>query len=123
MEVDRLPVGVISRIKGTAVLIELIREDKDHLAAIFIGWYAIQVGGGVLVDQAKVPNIWYLTGFIGGDAVPTITGVSVRGKIYNDWVSSTGSEVVEDAKIDGARWDSQQSDHANTDEDKGAEVH
>jgi len=123
MEVDRLPVGVISRIKGTTVFIEFIGEDKDHLAAIFVGWYVIQVGGGVLVDQTKVPNIWYLTGFIGGDAVPTIAGGFVRGKVYNDGVSSTGSDVAEDAKIEGARWNSQQSDHPDTDEDKGAEVY
>ena len=103
MEVDRFPVGVISRIKGTTVCIEFIREDKDHLAAIFIRWYAIKVGGGVLVDQTKVSNIRYLTGFIGGDAVPTIAGRSVRGKVYNDGISSTGSDVVEDAEIDVAR--------------------
>ena len=123
MEVDRLPVGVISRIKGTTVSIEFIREDKDHLAAVFVGWYVIQVGWGVLVDQTKVPNIRYLTGFIGCDGVPTVTGGSVRGKIYNDGVSSTGSDVDEDDRTEDVRWNLQQSDHPDTDEDKGAEVY
>jgi len=123
MEVDRLPIGVISRIKGTAVTTKFIREYEDHLTAVFIGWYAIKVGGGVLVDQAKVSNIRYLTGFICGDAVPTVMGELVRGKIYNDGVSSTGGDAVKGAEIEGAKWNSQQGDYPYTEEDKGAEVY
>ena len=71
MEISCLPVRVIPRIEGTTVSIEFIGENEDHLAAILIGWYAVHLGWCVLVDQTKVPNVWYLSGFIGGDAIPT----------------------------------------------------
>jgi hypothetical protein len=50
MKVDRLPVRVVSRIKGTAVCVELIGENEDHVAAIFIGWYIVYIDRRVPVD-------------------------------------------------------------------------
>ena len=76
MEINRFPIGVIPWIKRATVCIEFIREHEDHLAAIFIGWDIVHLDRGVLVDETKVPNVWYLSGCIGGDATPTaILGV------------------------------------------------
>jgi len=50
MKIGRLPVGVIPRIEGTTISIEFIREDEDHLATVFIGWYIVRVDRCVLVD-------------------------------------------------------------------------
>ena len=50
MEIDRLPVGVVSRIEGPTVSVELVRENEDHLATIFIRWYIVHVDRCVFVD-------------------------------------------------------------------------
>ena len=95
MEIDRLPVGVIPRVEGTTVSIEFIGENEDHFAVIFIGWYAVHVGGGVLVDETKDSDVRYLPGCIGGDTVPTtFVGELRRGKVYDDRVSCTGGDVI-----------------------------
>ena len=86
MEINRLPVGVIPRIKGTTVSVEFIRENEDHLAAIFIGCYVVHVYWRVLVDETKVSDVRYLSGCIGVDT-PTVMGVA--GVIHSHRVSDT----------------------------------
>ena len=99
MEIDRLPIGVIPRVEGTTVSIEFVRENEDHLAAIFIRWYAVHVGGGVLVNQTEVSDVRYLTSCIGGDTVPTTFMSELgRGKVYDHRVSSTGGEIIGNAR-------------------------
>lgn len=94
MEIDRLPVGVVSRIEGPTVSVELVRENEDHLATIFIRWYIVHVDRCVLVDQSKVSDVWYLPGCIGGDAVPTtFVGKLRRGKVYDHGVTSAGGGI------------------------------
>ena len=99
MEVYRLPVGVIPRIEGTTVSIEFIGENEDHLAAIFIRWYAVQVDRGVLVNQTKISYVRYLSGCISIDAVPTaFMGEFGRGKVYDHRVSNTEGGVIKTAR-------------------------
>ena len=75
MEVYRLPVGVIPRIEGTTVFIEFVRENEDHLAAVFIRWFAVHVGGSVLVYQAEVSDVRYLSGCVRTNTIPaTVMG-------------------------------------------------
>ena len=62
MEVDRLPVGVIPWVEGTAVCVEFIGENEDHLAAIFIGGYVVDLDRGVPIDETKVSYVRYLSG-------------------------------------------------------------
>ena len=50
MKVSRFPIGVVPRIKGTAVSIEFIGKNKDHLAAVLIRLYIVRLDGRVLVN-------------------------------------------------------------------------
>lgn len=90
MEIDRLPIRIVPWIKGATVCVEFIGEHKYHLAAIFIRWYVVHLGRCVLVDEAKVPDVRYLTGRIGIDTVPTIATVVRRSEIHNHRISDTG---------------------------------
>ena len=50
MEIDRLPIRVVTRVECTTVSIEFIGENEDQLAAIFVRWYTVHVGRRVLVN-------------------------------------------------------------------------
>lgn len=100
MEIDRLPVGIIPRIKRTTVCVEFIGEYENHLPTIFIGWYVVKVDRRVLVDEAKVTDVRYLTGGIGVDGVPTVAGV-VGCEVHNHRVADTGGWRSQ--RIDGRR--------------------
>ena len=118
MEIDRLPIGVVTGVECATVSIEFIGENEDQLASIFIRWYTVHVGRRVLVEQSKDFRVRYLSSCIGGDACPT-----TMGEAYDHRVTSTGDEVVENEKFDGERWNLQQRDQSNTEENKTAEVY
>lgn len=75
MKIDRLPIGIVPWIKRATVCVELVGEHENHLATIFIRWYAVSVDGRIFVDEAEVSDVRYLTGLIGVDLVPTIVCV------------------------------------------------
>lgn len=62
MEVHCLPIRVISRIKCTAVCIELITKDElKFLGGIIIRRYGIEVGWRLKVYQSPISrHAWYL---------------------------------------------------------------
>lgn len=50
MEVDRLPIGVVTWVESTAVSVEFIGENEDQLTAISVRWYIVHVDRSVLVN-------------------------------------------------------------------------
>ena len=89
MEVNRLPIGVVTRVECTAVFVEFVRENEGQLAAVFVGWDIVHAGRRVLVNESKTPRAWYLSGCIGGCVSPT---GEFWGEGCSHRVNSTGGE-------------------------------
>jgi len=89
MEVNRLPIGVVTGVERTTVFVEFVRENEDQLAAIFVRWDIVHAGRRVLVNESEFYRARYLTGCIGGYFSPT---GELRGEGCGYRVTSTRGE-------------------------------
>lgn len=54
MQVNRLPVRVVTRVEASSVGVKLVAEDKVPLGAILKGRPGVRRLGSIAVDEAKV---------------------------------------------------------------------
>lgn len=89
MQVHRLPIGIISRIKRPPILIELVAEHKNVVFVIEVGGFDVGVLRCLCVDKAKVPEEdGDLAGGVDAAEVePALRGLLDFGEMGDDRVS------------------------------------